>query len=122
MDLKTHVMAFNETLSNRIRIELADVPRVEEKLMFGGICFMVNDKMCIGVAEDEMMCRIGPDAYEAALEKNGVREMVFTGRPMVGYVFVDNSVLASKKDLRYWVDLCLKFNVHAKSSKKEKKK
>jgi TfoX/Sxy family transcriptional regulator of competence genes len=115
-------MAFNETLSNRIRIELADVPRVEEKLMFGGICFMVNDKMCIGVAEDEMMCRIGPDAYEDALEKNGVREMVFTGRPMVGYVFVDNSVLASKKDLRYWVDLCLKFNVHAKSSKKAKKK
>jgi TfoX/Sxy family transcriptional regulator of competence genes len=115
-------MAFNETLSNRIREELADVPRVEEKLMFGGICFMVNDKMCIGVAEDEMMCRIGPDAYEDALEKNGVREMVFTGRPMVGYVFVDNSALASKKDLRYWVDLCLKFNVHAKSSKKSKKK
>ena len=115
-------MAFNETLSNRIREELADVPRVEEKLMFGGICFMVNEKMCIGVAEDEMMCRIGPDAYEEALEKNGVREMVFTGKPMVGYVFVDKDVLSAKKDLRYWIDLCLKFNVHAKSSKKKTKK
>ena len=90
--------------------------------MFGGICFMVNDKMCIGVAEDEMMCRIGPDAYEDALEKNGVREMVFTGRPMVGYVFVNKNVLGSKKELRYWVDLCLKFNVFAKSSKKKSKK
>ena len=68
-------MAFNETLSNRIREELADVPRFEEKLMIGGVCFMVNEKMCIGVVEDEMMCRIGPDAYEEALEKNGVREM-----------------------------------------------
>jgi TfoX/Sxy family transcriptional regulator of competence genes len=115
-------MAFNETLSNRIRIALADAPRVEEKLMFGGICFMVNDKMCIGVAQDEMMCRIGPEAYEDALEKNGVKEMVFTGKPMVGYVFVDRDVLASKKDLQYWVDLCLKYNVHAKTSKKKKKK
>jgi TfoX/Sxy family transcriptional regulator of competence genes len=115
-------MAFNETLSNRIREELADVPRFEEKLMFGGICFMVNDKMCIGVAEDEMMCRIGPDAYDKALEMNGVRQMVFTGKPMVGYVFVDKHVLSSKKDLRYWIDMCLKFNVHAKSSKKKTKK
>jgi TfoX/Sxy family transcriptional regulator of competence genes len=115
-------MAFNEILSNRIREELADVPRVEEKLMFGGICFMVNDKMCIGVAEDEMMCRIGPDVYEDALEKNGVREMVFTGKPMVGYVFVDKEALRSKKDLHYWVDLCLQFNIQAKSSKKKMKK
>ena len=115
-------MAYSEILSNRIREQLADAPNVEEKLMFGGICFMVNDKMCIGVAEDEMMCRIGPEAYEEALEQNGVREMVFTGKPMVGYVFVNKDVLGSKKDLRYWVDLCLKFNVHAKSSKKKAKK
>ena len=74
-EFKPKFMAFNETLSNRIREELADVPRFEEKLMFGGVCFMVNEKMCIGVVEDEMMCRIGPDAYEEALEKNGVREM-----------------------------------------------
>ena len=115
-------MAFNETLSNRIREELADAPRVEEKLMFGGICFMVNDKMCIGVVDDEMMCRIGPDVYDEALEKNGVREMIFTGKPMVGYVFVENDALKSKKELHYWVDLCLKFNIPAKSSKKKAKK
>lgn len=115
-------MAFNETLGNRIREELADAPRIEEKLMFGGICFMVNDKMCIGVVGDEMMCRIGPDAYEDALEKNGVTEMKFSGKPMVGYVFVNKDVLSSKKDLRYWVDLCLQFNKHAKSSKKKTKK
>lgn len=115
-------MAFDETLSNRIREELADAPSVEEKLMFGGICFMVNDKMCIGVVKDEMMCRIGPDAYEEALEKNGVSEMKFSGKPMAGYVFVAKDVLASKKELRYWVNLCLEYNVLAKSSKKNKTK
>ncbi|GEP95861.1 TfoX/Sxy family protein [Chitinophaga cymbidii] len=77
-------MAFNEQLSNRIREALAAVPGVSEKRMFGGICYMVNDKMCVGVAGDEMMCRIGEEQYEQVLERNGCREMVFTGRPMKG--------------------------------------
>src|ERR1044071_7207738 len=112
-------MAFNEQLSNRIREAMANVPHVEEKLMFGGICYMVNDKMCIGVANDEMMCRIGPDNYETALEKPGCREMVFTGSPMKGYVFVASEGMQSKKGFDYWINLCLEFNAHAKSSKKK---
>ena len=115
-------MAFNEQLSNRIRQALADLPHVEEKLMFGGICYMVNDKMCIGVIKDEMMCRIGPDHYESALEKTGCREMTFTGKPMKGYVLVAEEGLKSKKDFTYWINLCLEFNAHAKSSKNKGKK
>lgn len=114
-------MAFNEQLNNRIREALADVPHVEEKQMFGGICYMVNDKMCIGVVWDEMMCRIGPDHYEAALEKNGCREMLFTGKPMKGYVFVAAEGMQSQKDFQYWIQLCLQFNEQAKPSKKKRK-
>lgn len=62
-------MSYNEKLADRIRVRLAEVPKVEEKFMFGGVCFMVKGKMCIGIVKDEMMCRIGPDAYETALEK-----------------------------------------------------
>ena len=113
-------MAFNEQLSNRIREALATVPGVSEKRMFGGICYMVNDKMCVGVAGDEMMCRIGEEQYEQALERNGCREMVFTGRPMKGYVFVSDEGMRSKKDFDYWIGLCLAFNPKAKSSKKKK--
>lgn len=115
-------MAFNEKLSNRIRESLVDVPNVEEKLMFGGICYMVNEKMCIGVVNDEMMCRIEPVNYEAALEMPGCREMIFTGKPMKGYVFVTDEAIKSKIELNYWIELCLEFNVHAKSSKKNKRK
>lgn len=115
-------MAFNEKLSNRIREALVDVPHVDEKLMFGGICYMVNDKMCIGIVKDELMCRIGPENYEVALEKPGCREMIFTGKPMKGYVFVSDEAIKSKKDLNYWIELCLKYNAHAKSSKKNKSK
>lgn len=113
-------MAYNETLSNRIREALEDIPNVEEKTMFGGICYMVNDKMCIGVVRDEMMCRIGEDHYEEALERNGCREMDFAGRPMKGYVYVSGEGMRTDADFQYWVNLCLEHNPKAKSSKKKK--
>lgn len=112
-------MAFNEKLSDRIREVLADQSDVEEKYMFGGVCYMVNGKMCVGVIKDDMMCRIGPDKEEASLEKKGCRPMDFTSRPMKGYVYVDESGWKSKKDLEYWVGLCLEFNAVAKPAKKK---
>jgi TfoX/Sxy family transcriptional regulator of competence genes len=114
-------MAFNEKLNSKIRASLADIPNVEEKRMFGGSCFMVNDKMCVGVAKDEMMCRVGPDIYEELLEKTGCQEMVFTGKPMKGYVFVSEDALQTKADFEFWIKLCLEFNSKAKSTKKKSK-
>ncbi len=115
-------MAYDEKLNNRIRESIAHLPNVEEKHMFGGTCFMVNGKMCVGVVKDEMMCRIGPEAYEAALERKGCREMIFTGKPMNGYVFVSEDGMKSKKDLEYWINLCLDFNGKAKAAPKKKMK
>jgi TfoX/Sxy family transcriptional regulator of competence genes len=112
-------MAYNEKLADRIREALVDVPKATEKNMFGGVCFLVNSKMCIGVVKDEMMCRINPDRQEEALERNGCRIMDFTGRPMKGYIFVSDEGMKSKKDFMYWVDLCLDFNKLAKASKKK---
>jgi TfoX/Sxy family transcriptional regulator of competence genes len=113
-------MAFDENLNDRIRESLAHLPNVEEKYMFGGSCFMVNGKMCVGVVKDEMMCRIGPAVYEEALEKPGCREMVFTGKPMKGYVFVNHEGFKTKKQFDYWINLCLDFNEQAKASRKKK--
>ena len=113
-------MSFNEKIGNRIREALMDVPNVEEKLMFGGICFMVNDKMCVGVIGEEMMCRIGEEHYEEALEMNGCREMDFAKRPMKGYVYVNEEGIKKRADFKYWIDLCLEFNPKAKASKKKK--
>ncbi len=79
---------------------------------------MVNGKMCVSVGDDELMCRIDPDKYETALEKPGCREMIHRGRPMKGYVFVNENVLKSQKDFDYWIKLALDFNLKAKSSKK----
>ena len=114
-------MAYNEFLADRIR-HVFNEKRTpfEEKKMMGGLCFLVDHKMCAGVVGDKLMGRIGPTLYEEALTKTGCRQMDFTGRPMQGYVFVEPEGIDSDKDLEYWVQLCLDFNPKAKASKKRK--
>jgi TfoX/Sxy family transcriptional regulator of competence genes len=115
-------MAFDEKLVDRIRESLVDIKKVEERNMFGGVCFMVKGKMCIGVVKNEMMCRIDPKLDEIVLEKEGCRQMDFTGKPMKGYVFISHEGMKTKKAFEYWVSLCLEFNSKAKASKKRPKK
>lgn len=112
-------MAYNEKLANRIRERLAELPNIEEKEMMGGLTFMYNDKMCVGIILDELMCRIDPALHEAVIEKTGCRTMDFTKRPMKGYVMVDETGMKTKKEFEYWINLCLEFNKNAKSSKKK---
>jgi TfoX/Sxy family transcriptional regulator of competence genes len=115
-------MAYNEKINNRIREALFDLSGVEEKHMFGGVCYMVNGKMCVGVVKDEMMCRIDSAEYENALGRQGCREMDFTDRAMKGFVYVDETGIKTQKDLNYWITLCLEFNQKAKASKKRSNK
>ena len=114
-------MAYNEKLANRIREQLADLHNIEEKEMMGGLTFMVNEKMCIGIIKGEMMCRIAPEIQDTVLEKTGFRIMDFTGRPMKGYVMVDDTGMKSQKEFEDWINLCLEFKSKAKLSKKKKK-
>ncbi len=111
-------MAYNETLAERIRKTFVKVLRVEEKKMMGGLTFMVNGKMCVGILKDDLMVRLDPAVYAAALKKKGCREMDITGRPMRGFVFVSPEGFRTKRDLDYWLGLALEFNKRAKASKK----
>jgi len=113
-------MAYNEKLADRTR-ELISLTHknVEEKKMFGGLCFMVNGKMCVGVEQERLMVRLDPEKYDEAMEKEGCKPMDFTGKIMKGYVFVDIDSLNTKKKLEYWVKLALEFNSKAKASKKK---
>ncbi len=114
-------MPYNEKLADRTREIIARThKKVEEKKMFGGLCFMVNDKMCIGVESERLMVRLDPEKYDEAMEREGCHPMDFTGKVMKGFVFVDIDVLRSKAQLEYWVKLALEFNKKAKSSKKKK--
>ena len=114
-------MAYSEQLAERLRGYFAGKDVVfEEKKMMGGLCFMVDGKMCVGVTNDDLMVRLDPEIYNDVLEKEGARPMDFTGRPMKGFIFVEESALSGKRALGDWVDLALEFNPRAKSSKKRK--
>jgi TfoX/Sxy family transcriptional regulator of competence genes len=114
-------MAYDKKLADRIREKLGNLSHIQEKEMMGGLVFMYNNKMCIGIIKDEMMCRIDPEQHETAVEKTGCRTMDFTGRPMKGYVLIDESGLRSERDFEYWINICLDYNSKAKASKKKKK-
>ena len=115
-------MAFNELLADRIR-QMLDIRKVKyaEKKMFGGLCFMVDDKMLMGVEKDRLMARIDPEDETKAMKRKGTKPMDFTGRVMKGYVFIDENALDLDKDLEFWVSLCLTYNPKAKASKKKAK-
>jgi len=121
-------MAYDEYLADRVRQIFKDKNLAfEEKNMMGGLCFILDEKMCCGIHYDKnretdlLMARIGEDAYPNAITRAGCHPMDFTGRPMKGYVFVDENGFDDDSDLEYWIQLAISFNPFAKASKKRKK-
>ena len=113
-------MAYDNYLAERIdRVLSSKKVGFEIKKMMGGLCYMVDDKMCLGIVKDQLMARIDPEIYQSSIKKEGVNEMNFTGRPMKGFVFIDPFVIDAEDDLECWIDRCLEFNPKAKSSKKK---
>lgn len=102
-------MAFDEGLAERIRDLVADNPAVSERKMFGGLAFLHRGNMACGVVGEELMVRVGPDAWDDALGKPHAREMDFTGRSMKGMVYVGVDGFAEDDDLGAWVDRGLAF-------------
>ncbi|WP_418318900.1 TfoX/Sxy family protein [Piscinibacter sakaiensis] len=114
-------MAYDAGLAQRIREVLGDRPGVSERAMFGGLAFLVDGKMFVGVHESTLMARVGAERHEDALAVPHVRPMDFTGRPMKGYVYVDAPGLREDKDLQAWVRWCVE-HVAALPAKKGKAK
>ena len=115
-------MAFNEKLADRVREIISLTHKnIEEKRMFGGLCFMVNEKMCVGVETSRLMVRFNPEKTDDVMEKEGAMPMDFTNKVMKGFAFVDIEDLSTKKKLEYWINLALDYNKLARPSKKKKK-
>lgn len=122
-------MNYSEFLADRVKQRLISKGLTEVKNMMGGLVFMVNDKMCVGVdkdretGEDRLMVRVGKAPYEKLLFKKGSREMDFTGKVMRGFLFISPDGFDSESDLDFWVNKALEFNKDAvKSIPKIKKK
>ncbi len=110
-------MAYDEYLADRISQFLKD-NRIGfyEKKMMGGLIFMVDNKMCIGIVKQEMMARIDPDFHKEAIKIPGCRTMDFTNRPMKGYVLLSPEAVDMDDELDFWIEKALEYNPKAKSS------
>jgi hypothetical protein len=109
-------MAYNEYHADRIRQRLSNSNLTEEKKMMGGLIFMVNHKMCVGLDIDKktgrnrLMVRVGKAKYDELIFTKGSREMDFTGKVMRGFLFIDETGFDAEDDLDFWVEKALFFN------------
>jgi hypothetical protein len=109
-----------EEVQNQISeiMKINDVTH-EVKKMFGGICFMVEHKMCLGIHKaknmkhPKLIARVGEYFYQEALERAFCEPFDLTGRPMRGFVFVEEEGFDNQEDLGFWVKKCLEFNPQA---------
>ena len=102
-------MAYDRGLAQRVREVLATRPNISEREMFGGLAFLVDGKMFVGIRNSSLMARIGPEHDQDALAMPHVRVMDFTGRPMKGYVYIDPPAISTDPDLKAWVLWCVEF-------------
>jgi hypothetical protein len=102
-------MAFSEALAERIRQRLARRKNVEEKKMFGGVGFLLNGNLLVGVWKGSLIVRLGPDEGDEALKEPHVKEFDITGRPMKGWVLVGPEGVEGDDQLAGWVQRAVKF-------------
>jgi TfoX/Sxy family transcriptional regulator of competence genes len=102
-------MAFDSSLAERVRKTLGARSGLSERRMFGGLAFLVDGKMFMGIRNSSLMARVGPEHHQDALAMPGVRVMDFTGRPMKGYVYIDPPAVADDTQLAAWVTWCVQY-------------
>ena len=102
-------MAYDEGLAERIRGVLDDHTGMTEKRMFGGIAFLVKGRMSVGIVQDKLMVRVGPESYDRVLRDRHARKMDFTGKPMKGFVYVVPSGYHSDADLERWIGMGVRY-------------
>jgi TfoX/Sxy family transcriptional regulator of competence genes len=116
-------MAYDEQLGVRIADVLSDLDiSFTEKKMFGGLGFMINDKMCVGVIKSELMIRVLEDDFEKVLAMPHARPMDFVGRPMHGFLYINREGFANQDLLQGWIRLALEFAEKGVLKSKKKKK
>ena len=102
-------MAYDEQLARRVEQFLDARTSIVSKKMFGGLVFMLDGNMSVGIHRDRLMVRVGPEGYEAALARPHCLPMDITGRPMRGFVVVTLEGIPTDGELGEWVQLGINF-------------
>ena len=96
-------------LGERIRSLLGDDPRIAEKMMFGGLTFLLNGHILAGCRKDgQILLSVGREHHEAALARPGATPMSHGGRMMTGFVWVEADAIEDDEGLASWVDFAMR--------------
>ena len=114
-------MAYDEELAARAKEIIEELAEPREQKMFGGIAFMVNDHMCVGVMKEDLLIRLGGDGADAAVKNPHVRRMEMQGKEMKNFLVVSREGVEKEKNLRGWIKQAHDF-VLTLPPKKPKKK
>jgi TfoX/Sxy family transcriptional regulator of competence genes len=96
-------MAYDEDLANRIRSLVLSDPNTVEKKMFGGLAYLVNGNMAVGVHKNDLIVRLSADEYDKALTQPGANMFDLTGKVMKGWLQVEGSAVEDDDALQSWV-------------------
>ena len=102
-------MAFDENLAARIRTALGRKKGVEEKKMFGGLCFLLHGNMLVGVWKNSLIARIGQEQADEAMLEPHAKPMDITGKPMKGWIMVEPDGVVDDAEVKKWVQRAVKF-------------
>ena len=114
-------MAYDAELADRVRTYLEAHTKlpITEKEMFSGLAFLVDDKMCVNISGENLMCRFDPALEDTIAEQRGFQPMIMKGKALKGYCYVMPDGFRNKKDFEWWLQQCLAYNPIAKPSRKK---
>jgi TfoX/Sxy family transcriptional regulator of competence genes len=116
-------MPYDETLAQKVRQALAKTKGLSEKKMFGGIAFLVDGAMCIGVDKHDLIVRCEKDRTDELLKKKGVRVFDLSGgRPMKGWLLVGPEATRTARGFEEWIDFALAWTRNAEKAPSKRKK
>ncbi len=118
--LRTNMMEHHITAERIANILMGKSKDFVQKRMFGGDCFMVDNKMLVGTYKGGIMARVGVEAAELLVKQPATLQMTLAGKPMKGYLFIEPEGYENDSALEFWIEKCLAFNPKAKASAKKK--
>ena len=103
-------MAYDEDLAHRIREVVQGEPGVTERRMFGGLAFLINGNMAVSASrQGGLLLRVDPTDTPTLVERPGASPFEMRGRELDGWLRVDPTVLATKRQLTSWVARGLRY-------------
>lgn len=96
-------------LADRVRVQLPPYGSVREVAMFGGLSFMVDERLAVAAGRDgDLLVRVDPDDYDGLLMLGAIPARMRNGREMGrGWLTVPAERIRDDDELGRWIELAV---------------